>query len=178
VIAKSQSINHQIIRLLDEVTQRNTRNLKLDRSGQASNKSEKSKNGDEKKLETIRVKSKRKLLDLNFLDGGFIGVRFGGSGQESRDSGSLLALKLGKTILVNEFGLLLHKAGLGGFLVVERRRGVCVNSGVDKDGLDLFVASSRNLSKFEILGASSERRVSLALWWWLLQDQKNNDNVR
>lgn len=106
------------------------------------------------------------------MDGGNIGVRFGGSGQESRDSGSLLALKLGKTIFINEFSLLLGKTGLGGFLVVIRRRRGGVDGRVDENGLDGLVTSSRDLSEAEVLGSGSEGRVSLALWWGLLQVSK------
>jgi len=138
--------------------------VQADGSRKASNKGEKTEDGDEKKLEAVTVKAEGEFLGNDVAtDRGGIGGRFGGSGQEGGQGGSLLALKNSQTIIVGEH-LVLCKAGLRSFLVVEvRNRGV-VDSRVEEDGLDWFVATSVNLSETEILGASSERGVSLALW--------------
>ena len=80
--------------------------VKLDRSGKASNKSEKTEESDEKKLETISTESEWVFLEFNIVtDGGSVNVGLGRSGQESRQSRSLLSLKHGKTIFVDEVSL-------------------------------------------------------------------------
>jgi hypothetical protein len=78
----------------------------------------------------------------------------------------LLALKFSQTIFIDK-NLVLCKAGLGGFLVVEGWRRVGVDGGVNENGGVFLVASSRDISKLEVLGGSSEGWVSLALWWGL-----------
>ena len=143
----------------------------MDRSGKASNKSEKTEESDEKKLETITTESEWVFLEFNIVtDGGSVNVGLGRSGQESRQSRSLLSLKHGKTIFVEEF-LVLYKTSLGCLLVVEVWDWFRVDGGVNEDGGDDLVASSIDFSEFEVLGFISERGVSLASRWGLLLKQ-------
>lgn len=138
--------------------------VKADASGKASNEGEKPEHGDKKKLEAVAIKAEGKFLDLDIVtDGALIGLRLGGSSQESGKGGPLLALKFSQTILVNKY-LVLCQTGLGGFLVVKRWRRGGVDGGVDEDGSVLLVASSRDASKLEVLGRGGEGRVSLARW--------------
>ena len=143
--------------------------VKADGSRQASDKGEKTENGDEKQLETVSVEAKGEFLTNNVAtDGSLIHLRLGGPGQESGKGGSLLALKIGQTIFIDKY-LVLCQASLGGFLVVEGWWRSSVDGGVEKDGSVFLVASSRDASKLELLGRSSERGVSLARWWGLCQ---------
>ena len=86
-------------------------NLKLEVSRKASNQSEDTEYRDEKKLEAIGGESEVVNSNDVITDGRGIGLALGRSGQESRDGGTLLALNLGKTVLVNELGLGLGEAG-------------------------------------------------------------------
>jgi uncharacterized membrane protein affecting hemolysin expression len=93
---------------------RTPNNLEVKVSRKASNKGEKSENGDEKKLETVRVKSKDKRISLKIVtDGGNISLALSRSSQESRDGATLLTLKNGKSILVKVF-LVSGESGLTG----------------------------------------------------------------
>lgn len=138
--------------------------VQADGTRKASDKGEKSKDGDEKELESIGVKTEGEWLGSDIVsDCGRVDRRLGGSSQESRKSGSLLALKFSQTILIHK-SLVLREAALGGFLVVEGRRRSSVDGGVDEDRGDGLVAASADFSQAEILGASSEGWVSLARW--------------
>jgi hypothetical protein len=144
--------------------------IERDGTREASDDSEKSENGDEKQLETVSAESEWVNLFLNIVtDGGFISHGLGRSGQESGEGHTLLALKKGKTIIVDGGLGLGSDTSLSGLLVVKGRSGRIVDGGVDKDrGEDGLVATSRDVSEAELLGLFSERRVSLARWWGLL----------
>ncbi len=81
-----------------------TNNLEVEVSGKASNKSEKSENGDEKKLETVSVKSEDKVIGGDIItDGRNISLGLSRSGKESRKLLTLVTLDNSKPILVNVF---------------------------------------------------------------------------
>lgn len=119
-------------------------------------------------METVGVKSEGKFVGLDITtDGSGVNVGLGGSGQESRDGGTLLALKSGKAVFEDEF-LVLDKTGLGGFLVVEGRSRGSVDGRVDENRVVRLVTSSGDASKAEGLCLFSDGRVSLAGRWSLL----------
>ena len=152
--------------------------VKADGSRQASDKGEETEYRDEKKLEAVTVEAKGEILSNNVAtDGGFVRLRLGRPGQESGKGSSLLALKVSQTILIDKY-LVLCQASLGGFLVVEGWWRSSVDGGVDEDRSVLLVASSRDVSKPEALGRSSERGVSLACWWGLCQQKPNHAGER
>jgi hypothetical protein len=83
---------------------KNPTNLEVEVSGKASNKGEKSEYGNEKKLETVGVKSKDKGINLNIVtDGGYIRLGLRRSGKESGDLCALVTLDDGKSVLVYVF---------------------------------------------------------------------------
>ena len=137
-----------------------------DGSRKASNKGEKGEGGDEKKLESVGRKSEGVFRKFNIVTrslGDNLGS--GRSGQESRDGGLLLALKLSKTIVEDEFLGLWGLAGLGSLLVVEIRDRSSVDGRVEEDRLNVTSSGSTgdlSASKLEVLCLLSERRVSLA----------------
>jgi hypothetical protein len=137
----------------------------LDGSRKTSNKGEKRKEGDEKELEAISAKSEWVDLQFDIVTGIGFDLRSGGSGQEGRDGLLLLTFEDSKTVIEDGLLSLRGLAGLGGLLVIKRRRRGGVDGRVDKDRLDdLSGGSSRDLSlsKLEALGLGGERRVSLA----------------
>ncbi len=138
--------------------------IERDGTREASDDSEKSENGDEKQLETVSAESEWVNLFLNIVtDGGFISHGLGRSGQESGEGHTLLALKNGKTIIVDGGLGLGSDASLRGLLVVKGRSRCIVDVGVDKDRAeDILVATSRDFSEADVLGLVSDRRISLA----------------
>ena len=87
-------------------------NLEVKVSGKTSNKSEKSENSDEKKLETISVKSKDKVVSLDIVTNeGNISPALCGSTQESGELCALVTLNNGKSILVSEFSAVRESCG-------------------------------------------------------------------
>ena len=79
-------------------------NLEVEVSGKASNKGEKSEYSNEKKLETVGIKSKDKSINLHIVtDGGKVCLGLSGSGEESGDLGALVTLDDGESVLVYVF---------------------------------------------------------------------------
>lgn len=116
-------------------------------------------------MESVSRKSEWVKLFLNVVTRGLGGDSgSGGSGQEGGDGSLLLALELGKTIVVGVLLGLGGLASLGGLLVVKVGDRGGVDGRVDEDGLDGTSASSSgdlSLSELEVLGLFGERRVSL-----------------
>ena len=154
-----------------------SRNLiKADASGKASNKGEKTEESDEQKLEAVGVESEGEFVGNDVVtDGGGVDVRLGGSGQESGDGRTLLALKGSKAVFVYKF-LGLGKTSLGSFLVVEVGNRGSVDGGVDENGVDLLVTATVEASNTEVLGSLGERGVSLALRRRSLTQKKQAKN--
>mmetsp|Transcript_19017 Transcript_19017/g.31547 ORF Transcript_19017/g.31547 Transcript_19017/m.31547 type:complete len:238 (+) Transcript_19017:83-796(+) len=76
--------------------------LELEGTRKASNKGEESKDGDEKKLEVVGIKTKGEFFGDNVVtNGGGIGLALGRSGKEGWDGLALLTLEVGETIIDN-----------------------------------------------------------------------------
>lgn len=146
-------------------------NLKVKVSREGSNKSEKSENSNEKKLEAVGVKPKDKSINLNIVTNSrFINLALCRSSQESWDSCTLLALKLGESILENVF-LVSRESSLTGLccLLVELRITLDLKTWVSEVWYLVrrwwcLVSSSRDV-ELDLGCCISNRWVSLRCWW-------------
>jgi hypothetical protein len=97
--------------------------LEFKGSRKASNKGEKTKDGDEKKLEAVGIKTKGEFVSNNVTtNGGGVNLTLGRSGEEGWDSLTLVALNDGETI-INDVGLLGKTTGGGSSSVKGRVTG-------------------------------------------------------
>lgn len=151
-------------------TSNNPTNLKVEVSGQASNKGEKTEDGDEEKLEPVGVKAEDEVVALDVAtDGGDVFLGLGGAGKEHGDGGALLALEFGEAVLVDvlsgDAAEGLGLAGLGG-LGVEGGVALDLLGGVGEvgDGEVLgrgLVAAAGDISETDLLSSITEGGVSL-----------------
>lgn len=141
------------------MTRHDTLYLKFEVSRKRSNKGEKTKDRDHEKLEAVSGKSEVvNSLNFNIRDGRWIGLGLGRSSKENGDGGTLLALKISKSIIVSEISLGLHKSGLGS-LGVESGVTLLLELGVGEIRDDPFadrglVSASGDTADLEVLGSS------------------------